>query len=178
MSVGLIKQTKSGFKKNIKVMFKNTWSFSSILMSLVLIFGEATAQDIPLLFSLFFNLFMSAAFGFATACSATFPLACISIFQYSILKQKIMDNEHMRSSTFGKVNQRKSTLNKISEFFLGVEKVNIVELNGKKLSQPLRAILLYKLKDNQLDGSVIQLPIGCFYIPHLKVESSSSKKAA
>lgn len=174
MSLDLIKQAKSGFKKNIKGMLKNTWLFSSLIMTLVML-----SEDVKLeVFSLLSHLFVSVAFGFVMACSFTFPLACLSVFQYFILKQKLLDNEHMRSSTFVKISQTKNVFNKIGKFFFGIEKVNVLELNGKKISQPLRAISLYKLKKTQETGSIIQLPIGCFYIPQSEVKSLSPKKAA
>jgi hypothetical protein len=178
MGLDLIKQTRSGFKQNIKKMLRNTWLSSSLLMSLVLLTGEMKSEEGPLIFSVLAHLFTSIAFGFVMASTATFPLACIAFFQFFVLKQKIIDNEHMKSSAFVKINQSKNTFNKVGEFFFGIEKVNVLELNGKKLSQPVRAILLYKLKKNQLTGSMIQFPFGCFFIPHPEVQSSSSKKVA
>ena len=174
MSSDFIKQAKFGFKKNNKDMFKNNWLFSSVIISLAMI-----SEDLKLeVFGLLSHLFVSVAFGFVMAATFTFPLTCLSVFQYFILKQKLLDNEHMRSSNFVRVNQTKNVFSKIGKFFFGIDKVNILELNGKKLSQPLRAISLYQLKKNQNSGSIIYLPVGCFYIPHAEVQISSSKKSA
>jgi hypothetical protein len=174
LNTDLIKQTKSGFKKNIKDMLKNTWILASLIMSVVMLAADFKLE----VFSILSHLLASVAFGFAIACSFTFPVACISVFQYFTLKQKLLDNEHMKSSTFVKVSHGKNISGKIGEFIFGVVKVNILELNGKKLSKPLRAVSLYKPKKNQNTGSIIHLPISCFYIPHSEVQNLSSKKSA
>jgi hypothetical protein len=53
----------------------------------------------------------------------------------------------MRSSTFVKVNQTKNVLSKIGEFFFGIEKVNVLELNGKKIISTIESDYLISIKE-------------------------------
>jgi hypothetical protein len=170
----LIINARAGFKNGIKSSFKNIWlSFSVITWFGYYIDKFLNGEKFE---SIFFEIFVSLLFpilGFAIASSTVFPGICIATLQYFILKQKIIDNEHLKTSNFVTVKHHKSFLLKIGTFFFGIKKVIILEINGKKPSQEISAICLFNLKHNQMKGSMIRLPIGCYYIPRTDPQISS-----
>ncbi len=163
MSENLIRKSKSHFKNRIKTSFKNILTFFSLFTFMVISLREQhfTISNVSI------NFFFSIVCGTIIAFTFNLAHACILIFQYFTLKKKLTKNEQWETRNFVKIKKENSFISRIEKLFLGHEKVRIVELNGKKISKPLKALSLIELdKEQKNNGNIIFLALGCYYVPN------------
>lgn len=167
MNEKLIKEIQVSFVKSNTRLFLRSWSFASLFVFLyTLSFVENILSHVTA------SLFA----GILVACNILFINAAFDVINFFGLKMKLEKEEYLKKVT---VMRNKGRLNHCLKFFTTFDNVQVYELNGKRLKNPIRATLSHRLQENEKTGSLVKLPIGYFYIPERNENQSDEiKKAA